>query len=204
MKPDEAEFITKARVTELHMSDGVWSWASTRRAVLASWRSVPVLRQWRIFVPILPSILFSPSTVQACQHLLATNSEHCTGVGIKMGAAIGAKTTVLVWVHVNRTVREDEGRPLVAERTLVAVNELVYKLAGGCTTQASEWKKRQRLRAEDFVTVHVSSSCCALTTVSSCSRWARALLSLSPGSARVNLISMVLSGKNVDSPKSCP
>ena len=103
------------------------------------------------FVPILPSILFSPSTVQACQHLLATNSEHCTGVGIKMGAAIGAKTIVLVWVD----------------------RSCLFKLL--CFDDSLE-----------------------LFEV------ARALLSLSPGSARVNLISMALSGKNVDSPKSCP
>ena len=113
----------------------------------------PFLRQWRILCRF-----YHQSSSRQVPYLPATNGEYCTGVGIKMGAAIGAKTIVLVWVHVHRTCREDEGRPLEAERTLVAVNELVSRLAGGCTTEASEWKKRQRLRAEDLVAIHVSSS----------------------------------------------
>merc|ERR1712087_970364 len=36
-------------------------------------------------------------------HLPTTNGEHCTGDGIKMGEAIGAKTIDLEWVQVHPT-----------------------------------------------------------------------------------------------------
>ena len=38
-----------------------------------------------------------------------------------------------------------------AERTLLADEQLASKLAGNCTTQASEWEVRQRMRAEELV-----------------------------------------------------
>merc|ERR1712151_473796 len=43
-------------------------------------------------------------------HLPTTNGEHCTGDGIKMGAAIGGKTIDLEWVQVHPTglVKPDE------------------------------------------------------------------------------------------------
>ena len=34
---------------------------------------------------------------------------------------------------------------------------MAVKLAGSCTTQASEWEERQRLRAEELVALHVTS-----------------------------------------------
>merc|ERR1712166_14896 len=36
-------------------------------------------------------------------HLPTTNGEHCTGDGIKLGEAIGAKTIDLEWVQVHPT-----------------------------------------------------------------------------------------------------
>ncbi len=36
-------------------------------------------------------------------HLPTTNGEHCTGDGIKMGEAIGAKSVDLEWVQVHPT-----------------------------------------------------------------------------------------------------
>ena len=36
-------------------------------------------------------------------HLPTTNGEHCTGDGIKMGEAIGAKSIDLEWVQVHPT-----------------------------------------------------------------------------------------------------
>ena len=40
-----------------------------------------------------------------------------------------------------------------AEKTLLADKDLASKLAGSCTTQASEWEERQRLRAEELVAI---------------------------------------------------
>merc|ERR1712136_154153 len=105
-----------------------------------------------------------------------------------------------------------------AERTLLADKELASKLTGSCATQASEWEERQRLRAEELVAIHDTIKLLneddslemfketlpspTLMQVRNyrrgVARQARALLSGSPGSARVNLISMSLSGKSVD------
>ena len=41
-----------------------------------------------------------------------------------------------------------------SEKTLLADQELVSKLTGSCSTQASEWEERQRLRAEELVAIH--------------------------------------------------
>ena len=61
----------------------------------------------------------------------------------------------------NRTVRQimDVPIPRVMEEileveTLLADNKLSSKLAGSCTAQAPEWEQRQRVRAEELVTIH--------------------------------------------------
>jgi hypothetical protein len=100
----------------------------------------------------------------------------------------------------------------------LADKELASKLTGSCATQASEWEERQRLRAEELVAIHDTikllndddSLELFKETLPSptlmqlrdnkrgVAREARALLSRSPVSSRVNLISMALSGKSVD------
>ena len=42
----------------------------------------------------------------------------------------------------------------VAARTLFADKEMASKLTENCSTQASEWEERQRLRAEELVDIH--------------------------------------------------
>merc|ERR1712012_90889 len=105
-----------------------------------------------------------------------------------------------------------------AEKTLLADQELASKLTGSCAAQASEWEERQRLRAEELVAIHDTikllndddSLELFKETLPSptlmqlrdnkrgVAREARTVLSRSPGSSRVNLISMALSGKSVD------
>merc|ERR1712157_710795 len=68
-------------------------------------------------------------------HLPTTNGEHCTGDGIKMGLAIGAKTIDLEWVQVHPTglVKPDDPDAKVkflAAEALRGVGGLVFDKNG--------------------------------------------------------------------------
>jgi hypothetical protein len=68
-------------------------------------------------------------------HLPTTNGEHCTGDGIKMGEAIGAKTIDLEWVQVHPTglVKPDEPDAKIkflAAEALRGVGGLVFNAEG--------------------------------------------------------------------------
>jgi flavocytochrome c len=68
-------------------------------------------------------------------HLPTTNGEHCTGDGIKMGLAIGAKTIDLEWVQVHPTglVKPDDADAKVkflAAEALRGVGGLVFNKDG--------------------------------------------------------------------------
>merc|ERR1712159_792710 len=68
-------------------------------------------------------------------HLPTTNGEHCTGDGIKMGEAIGAKTIDLEWVQVHPTglVKPDEPDAKIkflAAEALRGVGGLIFDANG--------------------------------------------------------------------------
>merc|ERR1712224_416094 len=68
-------------------------------------------------------------------HLPTTNGEHCTGDGIRMGAAIGGKTIDLEWVQVHPTglVKPDEPDAKIkflAAEALRGVGGLVFNAEG--------------------------------------------------------------------------
>merc|ERR1712125_3267 len=68
-------------------------------------------------------------------HLPTTNGEHCTGDGIKMGMAVGAKTIDLEWVQVHPTglVKPDDADAKVkflAAEALRGVGGLVFNKEG--------------------------------------------------------------------------
>jgi len=68
-------------------------------------------------------------------HLPTTNGEHCTGDGIKMGEAIGAKTIDLEWVQVHPTglVKPDEPDAKIkflAAEALRGVGGIVFDASG--------------------------------------------------------------------------
>merc|ERR1719236_126583 len=68
-------------------------------------------------------------------HLPTTNGEHCTGDGIKMGEAIGAKTIDLEWVQVHPTglVKPDEPDAKIkflAAEALRGVGGLIFNAEG--------------------------------------------------------------------------
>merc|ERR1712054_424885 len=82
-------------------------------------------------------------------HLPTTNGEHCTGDGIKMGEAIGAKTIDLEWVQVHPTglVKPDEPD---AKIKFLAAEAL--RGVGGIVLNAEGKRFANELGRRDYVT----------------------------------------------------
>merc|ERR1712137_717762 len=82
-------------------------------------------------------------------HLPTTNGEHCTGDGIKMGAAIGGKTIDLEWVQVHPTglVKPDEPD---AKIKFLAAEAL--RGVGGLVLDANGKRFANELGRRDYVT----------------------------------------------------
>eukprot|EP00746_Dinoflagellata_sp_MGD_P157015 gnl/MRDRNA2_/MRDRNA2_86070_c0_seq6.p1 gnl/MRDRNA2_/MRDRNA2_86070_c0~~gnl/MRDRNA2_/MRDRNA2_86070_c0_seq6.p1 ORF type:complete len:692 (+),score=189.18 gnl/MRDRNA2_/MRDRNA2_86070_c0_seq6:73-2148(+) len=82
-------------------------------------------------------------------HLPTTNGEHCTGDGIKMGEAIGAKTIDLEWVQVHPTglVKPDEPD---AKIKFLAAEAL--RGVGGIVFDANGKRFANELGRRDYVT----------------------------------------------------
>merc|ERR1719163_1967080 len=82
-------------------------------------------------------------------HLPTTNGEHCTGDGIKMGAAIGANTIDLEWVQVHPTglVKPDEPD---AKIKFLAAEAL--RGVGGLVLNADGKRFANELGRRDYVT----------------------------------------------------
>merc|ERR1719389_1190538 len=82
-------------------------------------------------------------------HLPTTNGEHCTGDGIKMGAAIGGKTIDLEWVQVHPTglVKPDEPD---AKIKFLAAEAL--RGVGGIVLNAEGKRFANELGRRDYVT----------------------------------------------------
>merc|ERR1719281_233339 len=82
-------------------------------------------------------------------HLPTTNGEHCTGDGIKMGEAIGAKTIDLEWVQVHPTglVKPDEPD---AKIKFLAAEAL--RGVGGLVFDANGLRFANELGRRDYVT----------------------------------------------------
>ena len=103
------------------------------------------------------------------------------------------------------------------ESTLQADNKLASKLDGSCATQAPEWEQRQRVRAEELMTIHYTNKLLndndslelfketlpspSMMQIQSDRRGvacrARAVVRNSSGSPGVNLISTALGNENV-------
>merc|ERR1719510_1672884 len=100
-KTDKARIITKARVVQLLTENNICIGCIYEKGGQRFQEHGPV---------ILASVGFGADFTQNSllglyrpdlMHLPTTNGEHCTGDGIKMGEAIGAKTIDLEWVQVH-------------------------------------------------------------------------------------------------------
>merc|ERR1712056_910 len=102
-KTDRARIITKAEVFNLIMNGPAVVGCEYRKAGKVEKEFGPM-----IFASGGFGADFGPTSLLATYrpdllHLPTTNGEHCTGDGIKMGEAIGAKTVDLGWVQVHPT-----------------------------------------------------------------------------------------------------
>jgi len=82
-------------------------------------------------------------------HLPTTNGEHCTGDGIKMGEAIGAKTIDLEWVQVHPTGLVKPDDPDAKVKFLAAE---ALRGVGGIVLDAGGKRFANELGRRDYVT----------------------------------------------------
>merc|ERR1712241_954968 len=82
-------------------------------------------------------------------HLPTTNGEHCTGDGIKMGEAIGAKTIDLEWVQVHPTGLVKPDDPDAKVKFLAAE---ALRGVGGIVIDANGKRFANELGRRDYVT----------------------------------------------------
>merc|ERR1719407_314802 len=82
-------------------------------------------------------------------HLATSNGEHCTGDGIKMGVAIGAKTLDLEWVQVHPTGLVNPKDPDAKVKFLAAE---ALRGVGGIVIDAEGKRFANELGRRDYVT----------------------------------------------------
>merc|ERR1719458_497900 len=102
-KTDKARIITKARATQLLMNDGICVGLKYEKGGMEFQEHGPVILASGGFGADFTQNSLLGMYRPDLMHLPTTNGEHCTGDGIKMGEAIGAKTIDLEWVQVHPT-----------------------------------------------------------------------------------------------------
>eukprot|EP00931_Biecheleriopsis_adriatica_P020815 TRINITY_DN13795_c1_g1_i1.p1 TRINITY_DN13795_c1_g1~~TRINITY_DN13795_c1_g1_i1.p1 ORF type:complete len:700 (-),score=146.52 TRINITY_DN13795_c1_g1_i1:187-2238(-) len=109
-RTDLARLITKARVTDLITNNGICVGCTYEKAGQNFKEFGPVILATGGFGADFGGDSLLATYRPDLLHLPTTNGEHCTGDGIKMSEAIGAKTIDLEWVQVHPTglVKPDE------------------------------------------------------------------------------------------------
>merc|ERR1719359_546173 len=100
---DKARIITKANVKSLHLQGGTCIGCTFEKAGQTFKEFGPVIFCSGGFGADFGSDSLLAKYRPDLLHLPTTNGEHCTGDGIKMGEAIGAKSVDLEWVQVHPT-----------------------------------------------------------------------------------------------------
>merc|ERR1719210_527690 len=98
-----AQIITKARAHTLLMMEGECTGLRYERSGTDHQLDGPVILCSGGFGADFTSNSLLAEYRPDLMHLPTTNGEHCTGDGIKMGEAVGAKTIDLEWVQVHPT-----------------------------------------------------------------------------------------------------
>merc|ERR1711877_67061 len=146
---DKARIVTKAKVTELLTNNGMVVGCTYEK-------SGEMLQEFG--APILCSggfgADFSSDSLLAkyrpdLLHLPTTNGEHCTGDGIKMAEAIGAKSIDLEWVQVHPTGLVKPDDPDAKIKFLAAE---ALRGVGGLVLDANGKRFANELGRRDYVT----------------------------------------------------
>merc|ERR1712079_646151 len=148
-KTDRARIITKAEVFNLIMNGPAVVGCEYRKAGKVSKEFGPVVFASGGFGADFGSdsllAMYRPDLL----HLPTTNGEHCTGDGIKMGEAIGAKTIDLEWVQVHPTGLVKPDDPDAKIKFLAAE---ALRGVGGLVLDADGKRFANELGRRDYVT----------------------------------------------------
>jgi len=148
-KTDKARIITKARATTLLMNDGICVGLTYEKGGVEFQEHGPVILASGGFGADFTQNsllgLYRPDLM----HLPTTNGEHCTGDGIKMGEAIGAKTIDLEWVQVHPTGLVKPDDPDAKVKFLAAE---ALRGVGGLVLDANGKRFANELGRRDYVT----------------------------------------------------
>ncbi|CAK0816718.1 unnamed protein product, partial [Prorocentrum cordatum] len=134
-RSDKARIITKAKVTKLLTANGGCVGCTYEKGGQSFSEMGPVILATGGFGADFTSNSLLAQYRPDLMHLPTTNGEHCTGDGIKMGEAIGAKSIDLEWVQVHPTglVKPDDPDAKIkflAAEALRGVGGLVLDAAG--------------------------------------------------------------------------
>ena len=102
-RSDHARIITKACANKLLMSNGACVGLVYSKGGMDFQEHGPVILATGGFGADFTQQSLLAQYRPDLMHLPTTNGEHCTGDGIKMGEAIGAKSIDLEWVQVHPT-----------------------------------------------------------------------------------------------------
>merc|ERR1712050_742237 len=148
-RSDKCRIVTKARVCELLTNNGGVIGCKYEKSgefekefgavILASGGFGADFTQNSLLAQYRPDLL----------HLPTTNGEHCTGDGIKMGEAIGAKSVDLEWVQVHPTGLVKPDDPDAKIKFLAAE---ALRGVGGLVLDANGKRFANELGRRDYVT----------------------------------------------------
>jgi len=148
-RTDRARIITKARAHKLLMNEGTCIGLVYEKGgkdekeygpvILASGGFGADFTQNSLLAQYRPDLM----------HLPTTNGEHCTGDGIKMGEAVGAKSVDLEWVQVHPTGLVKPDDPDAKIKFLAAE---ALRGVGGLVLDANGKRFANELGRRDYVT----------------------------------------------------
>ncbi|CAK0798423.1 unnamed protein product [Prorocentrum cordatum] len=148
-KTDKARIITKARVTKLLTSGSSCVGCSYEKGGQVFSEMGPVILATGGFGADFTSNSLLAQYRPDLMHLPTTNGEHCTGDGIKMGEAIGAKSIDLEWVQVHPTGLVKPDDPDAKIKFLAAE---ALRGVGGLVLDANGKRFANELGRRDYVT----------------------------------------------------
>merc|ERR1712045_547157 len=148
-KGQRARIITKARVHTLTMEGQVCTGLIYEKAGTDYTETGPVILCSGGFGADFTKDSLLAKYRPDLMHLPTTNGEHCTGDGIKMGEAIGAKTIDLEWVQVHPTGLVKPDDPDAKIKFLAAE---ALRGVGGLVLDANGNRFANELGRRDYVT----------------------------------------------------
>mmetsp|Transcript_23358 Transcript_23358/g.64700 ORF Transcript_23358/g.64700 Transcript_23358/m.64700 type:complete len:509 (-) Transcript_23358:100-1626(-) len=149
-KTDRARIVTKARATKLLTNgDGACVGLVYEKGGMEFQEHGPVILATGGFGADFTNQSLLAMYRPDLMHLPTTNGEHCTGDGIKMGEAIGAKTVDLEWVQVHPTGLVKPDDPDAKIKFLAAE---ALRGVGGLVLDANGKRFANELGRRDYVT----------------------------------------------------